>query len=390
MRQPPILFSYAFRVFFLLCGAGAIVLVLAWMASMSGSAILAATENPLYWHGHEMIVGFAMATVAGFALTAVATWTGRRAIAGSALMGLALAWLLGRLAMAGVLGPNDMMTGVIDMLFPVSLAAVFGREVVAARNARNYKVVAMIGALAGWNLLYHLGHPYMAIYLMIHTMLLLVAVIGGRIVPSFTANWMRGRGLDKPPVNNPVLDRMAISATIMIGLVVVFYPSGVLVGYLSIAGAALHAVRVGQWRGLRTVGNPLLLVLHAAYWWLPAGYAIMGLASLGVAFTPTAALHALTMGAIGTMVFAMVTRVPLGHTGRPLQAARLTVVAYFLLTASVLIRIASPWNAESYLSMVNLAAAGWCLAFLIFLWVYWPVLTRPRVRYAELTTGFNS
>ena len=105
----------------------------------------------------------------------------------------------------------------------------------------------------------------------------------------------------------------------------------------------------------------------------------MGLASLGVAFTPTAALHALTMGAIGTMVFAMVTRVPLGHTGRPLHAARLTVVAYLVLTAAVLIRIVSPWNAEAYLSMVNLAAAGWCLAFVLYLWVYWPILTRPRV-----------
>ena len=379
MVQSPVLFSYAFRVFFLISGVAAVVLVIAWMASMSGSAILALSGNPLYWHGHEMIVGFAMTTVAGFALTAVATWTGRPPVAGPALVWLTLTWLLGRVAMLGLTGVNGMLIGGIDMLFPVSLALLFGREVVAARNVRNYKILAMIVALAVWNALYHLGQPYLAIFLMIHTMLLLVVVIGGRIVPNFTANWMRGRGMARPPVNNLAVDRMAIATTIMIGLVVVFYPSGALVGYLSIAGAALHAVRVSQWRGHMTLINPLLLVLHVAYWWIPAGYAIMGLASLGLAFTPTAALHALTMGAIGTMVFAMMTRVPLGHTGRPLHAARLTVVAYLLITAAVLIRILSPFHAEAYLSMVHLAAAGWCLAFAIFLWVYWPILTRPRI-----------
>ena len=346
---------------------------------MSGFRVTAAIANPHYWHGHEMIVGFAMATVAGFALTAVATWTGRRAVAGLPLVWLVLAWLLGRLALAGALGTNVAVIAAVDMLFPASLVLYFGREVIAARNTRNYKVLAMIAALAAWNALYHLGQPYVAIYLMIHTMLLLVTVIGGRIVPNFTANWMRGRGIDRTPVNNVALDRLAVAVTILIGVVVVFYPSGVLVGYLSLAGAALHAVRVSQWRGMQTMSDPLLLVLHVAYWWLPVGYAMMGLASLGIAFTPTAALHALTMGAIGTMVLAMITRVPLGHTGRPLHAARLTVIAYLVLTASVLIRIASRWNAGAYLSMVNLAAAGWCLAFIIYLWVYWPILTRPRV-----------
>jgi uncharacterized protein involved in response to NO len=136
---------------------------------------------------------------------------------------------------------------------------------------------------------------------------------------------------------------------------------------------------VSRWQSLQTVSNPLLFILHVAYWWIPIGYAMTGLASLGLFATPTAALHALTMGAIGGMVFAMITRVPLGHTGRSLHASRLTVVAYVLLTSAVLVRILSPWMAGAYLAMVNLAAISWCLAFAIFMWVYWPILTRERI-----------
>jgi len=382
--DPKTLFSYAFRPFFLLAGVWAIVAIARWMMIVNGAASPPFGINPVYWHGHEMIVGFALAVVAGFILSAVATWTGRPAVNGLAVVWLVVTWLLGRVAVYYT-GAIPLVAGILlDMLFPLTLCVFAGREIFGARNKRNYKVVLITVVIAALNFLYHLGvagviqgAEYIAIYLLIHGIVLLVALIGGRVVPNFTANWLRGQGITKLPKNNALIDRMAITLTILVGFAVIFFPDRTTLGYLAMSAAVLHAVRVSQWRGLKTTRNPLLFVMHVAYWWLPIGYAMMSLASFGWAFTPTGAMHALTMGGIGGMILAMITRVSLGHTGRALHASRLTVVAYVVLMVAVVIRIAGRWNAESYLTMLNLAAVGWCLAFAIFLWVYWPVLTQP-------------
>jgi len=385
--DPKTLFSYTFRPFFLLAGLWAILAVVRWMLILNGVASPPFGTNPVYWHGHEMIVGFALAVVAGFVLSAVATWTGRPAINGSAVVWLVVSWLLGRLAIYYTGAMPVFVTALLDMLFPVTLSLLIGREVFGARNKRNYKVVAITVVLAAVNLLYHLGvagiiegADYIAIYLLIHGIIMLVALIGGRVVPSFTANWLRGQGVTDLPKINENIDRMAITVTILVGLAVIFFPDRIVIAYLAASAAVLHGVRVAQWRGLQTTRNPLLFVMHVAYWWLPIGYTMMSLASFGWAFTPTAALHALTMGGIGGMIMAMITRVPLGHTGRALHASRLIVAAYAVLMLAVVVRVLSPWNADSYLAGLNLAAAGWCLAFAIFLWVYWPVLTQPSVK----------
>jgi uncharacterized protein involved in response to NO len=268
----------------------------------------------------------------------------------------------------------------------LSLCVFAAREILAAGNKRNYKIVAVTVILASLNLVYHLGvasvlpgGDYIALYLLIHVVVLLVAVVAGRVVPNFTANWLRGQGVTKVPVANATVDGLAISLTVATGLVAVFFPDRIVLGVLAMLAALTHALRVSQWRGLQTVRNPLLFILHVAYLWLPAGYAMMSLASFGWAFTPTAALHGLTMGGIGSMILAMMTRVPLGHTGRALHASRLTVVAYVILMIAICIRVMSPWNGANYLGMIELAATGWCLAFGIFVWVYWPILTEPRI-----------
>lgn len=379
-------FSYTFRPFFLLAGIWAILAIVAWMLILNGTVAAPQGINPVYWHGHEMVVGFALAVVAGFVLSAVATWTGRPAVSGPAVVWLVFTWLLGRAAMFPTYTAPPIVVAVLDMLFPITLCVLLGREVFAARNRRNYKVFWIVACIAGLNLLYQLGAAgivegadYISLYVLIHGVVLLVALIGGRVVPSFTANWLRGQGVTRLPRNNLRLDRMAITLTILVALAIVFFPNRETVGYLAMSAAAVHAVRVLQWRGLQTIRNPLLFVMHVAYWWLPIGYAMMSAASLGWAFTPTAALHALTMGGIGGMILAMITRVPLGHTGRALHASRLTVIAYVALMAAVVVRVLSPWNADRYLSMINVAATGWSLAFIIFLWVYWPVLTQPSI-----------
>jgi uncharacterized protein involved in response to NO len=378
----PVMLNYAFRPFFLLNGIFAIVVLLVWVMTLHGSGLPGIT--PL-WHSHEMLVGFAMAAVAGFSLTAVANWTGRPAIHGAPLAWLVFFWLAGRLAMVLASWIPAGLVALLDMLFPLMFSVLLGREIYAGNSKRNYILVVIVVFLAILNGIYHLGINQVlpggdktAIYLLIHTLLVLVTVIAGRIVPAFTGNWLRMQGQNRLPVNSAGIDRAALSLTVLVGLAASFAPLYTVTGILAFTAAAVHGYRLSRWRGFATTSNPLLFILHAAYAWLPVGYALLGSAVFGWLFTPTAALHALTMGAIGSMVLAVATRVALGHTGRPLQAARATVLAYWLLMIAVLIRVLGPLTAKNYLLMIDLSAAGWMLAFAIFVWVYWPILTRLK------------
>ncbi len=380
--KPPVILSYAFRPFFLLAGIFAILIVFIWIMTLHGSGPPAVT--PL-WHGHEMLLGFAMAVVAGFSLTAVANWTGRPALRGAPLGWLVSCWLAGRLAMilSGWLPANLVL--LLDMLFPSLLALLLGKEVIGGRSRRNYPLVAILVVVAVLNVFYHLGsHQWLpggdrlAIYLLIHTLLLLVTIIAGRIVPSFTGNWLRTQGQTLMPVNSILVNRVSLLLTLLVGLAASFIPLQPLTGVLAFAAAAAHGFRLSRWKGFTTTSNPILFVLHAAYLWLPIGYTLLGCSVFGWLFLPTTALHALTMGAVGSMVLAVITRVALGHTGRPLHAARATIVAYSVFMLAVLLRILGPLSEERYMLMIDLSAAGWILAFVIFTWVYWPILSRAR------------
>ncbi|MFQ5636116.1 MAG: NnrS family protein, partial [Gammaproteobacteria bacterium] len=191
--------------------------------------------------------------------------------------------------------------------------------------------------------------------------------------------WLRARGRSRLPVVSASVDRATILVTLAAGLSLAAAPASPVTGGMAFAAALAHGIRLARWRSLSTVGEPLLFVLHFAYLWLPLGYLLTGCAVLGLWFPPTAALHALTMGAIGSMILAVSTRVALAHTGRKLHAARLTVVAYCLLGLAVIVRVLSAWSGSAYLALVDLSALGWVVAFGIFCWVYRPILTRPRI-----------
>jgi len=384
-------FSYSFRPFFLLGSIFSIVIVALWLAALH--APMGLPPMMLYWHGHEMLVGFAMAAVAGFVLTAVANWTKRPAIHGAPLMLLVASWLIGRVIMGFAFAFPPVLAAVADMLFPLLLLFLVGREIVSGGNNRNYPVVFIVGLMAALNLLYHLSRAEfagfglvqerMAIYLLLHLVLLLIAVIGGRIVPAFTGNWLRMKhGPEvKMPVSNIALDIVALVSMIAVGIadaLMPLYPASV--DWLLISAglaAAAHLGRLLFWRGLATVSNPLLFVLHVAYLWFPLGYICYAASYSGFALPPSVALHALTMGVIGMMIYAVTTRVALGHTGRPLLASRSVVIAYGLMMLAVIVRIAGAFS-TNYLSMVDTSGLLWMIAFGIFIYVYWPVLTTPR------------
>jgi len=378
--------SYSFRPFFLLNALFALAIVIVWVLVLQGKGPATLPANTMLWHGHEMLVGFAMATIAGFILTAVATWTGRAPVNGWPLALLVFAWLAGRAAMmlSGVM--PAWLVALLDMAFPLLFSFFAAREIIAAGNRRNFPIVGITLLLAMLNLVYHLGAMQLlpegdrlAVYLLIHTILLLITVIAGRVVPNFTANWLRTRGATSLPVNNVLVDRATILVTVAVGIGASTAATSPVTGVLALVAAALHAIRLSRWCGLATVDEPLLFVLHVAYAWLPIGYAMTGCVVFGWIFVPTAALHVLTMGAIGGMIFAMTTRVPLGHTGRPLTASRLTALAYLMLMLAVLTRVVGPLVSPDYLSTVQWSASGWVIAFAIFAWVYWPVLTRPSL-----------
>lgn len=386
MSKPHPLLSYAFRPFFLLNGLFAIVAIALWLMALHGSTLAPAGALLPYWHGHEMVVGFGMAAIAGFVLTAVATWTNRPALQGGWLALLVFSWLLGRLSMAAAAQLPYWLVASIDTVFPFLLALLVGREVVGGGSRRNYPIVAIILVLAILNLMYHLGSmrilpgmERLAVYFQIHVLLLMVTVVAGRIIPNFTANWMRARGKERPPQNSQLIDGITIAATMAAGVAVTLNAIGPVTGVLTLVAAASHAVRLAGWRGLATTSEPLLLVLHIAYLWLPVGYFLAALAAFGLVFPPTAALHALTMGGIGGMILAVSSRVALAHTGRSLRAPRLVVVAYVTLNIAVLVRLLSPLNADHYLRMIDLSAAAWSVTFVLFVGVYWRILIRARV-----------
>lgn len=381
-QKTPVLLSYAFRPFFLLNGIFAIVAVLIWILTLHGKGLPVVTPA---WHAHEMLVGFAMAAMAGFSLTAVATWTGRPALGGAALGWLLMSWLAGRLAMLLEGWLPAVVVTVLDMAFPLLLALLLGREIVAGGSRRNYVLIVVVALMGVFNGIYHMGtgglfadSPRLAVYLLLHAVLLLVTLIAGRIVPSFTGNWLRMQGRQRMPAGSPGVDKALLVLVLLTGIAASFFPLSRVSAGLCFATALLHAVRLGRWRGLSTTSNPLLFVLHVAYLWLPVGYALTGMAAMGWLSAPGAALHALTMGAIGTMILAVMTRVALGHTGRPLEAGRATVWAYLLLALAALSRVLGPLLDAGSIHFLDMAAAGWILAFLIFIGVYWPILTRPR------------
>jgi uncharacterized protein involved in response to NO len=278
-KNVPVILSYAFRPFFLLNGLFAVLIVFAWVASLHG--IIPLLLTPL-WHSHEMLIGFAMAAVAGFSLTAVANWTGRPALKGTPLALLLASWLVGRMAMllSGWIPPSLVL--LLDCLFPVLLCVLLGREIIGGRSRRNYPLILIIAIVAMLNILYHLGNQQLIeggerlyIYLLIHTILLLVTIIAGRIVPGFTGNWLRKQGIDRLPVDSDWVNRLALLMTIVVGIVASFMPVHPLTAVLAMVAALIHGFRLSRWKAFSTLSNPLLFVLHAAYAWIPVGYLLL-------------------------------------------------------------------------------------------------------------------
>ncbi|NIP45830.1 MAG: NnrS family protein [Gammaproteobacteria bacterium] len=384
-RRSFALFAYGFRPFFLLAGVYAVVAMTVWLAGLHGIAWPMSRLAPLEWHAHEMIFGFVAAALAGFLLTAVASWTGQQAYAGARLVLLVVVWLGGRIAMAPGLGASATLAAVIDLAFLPAIAIAIAPSLVRARNLRNLPMPALVVLLFMANLTFHLPHlgfhhEVASTALAVDTVLLMLTLIGGRIVPAFTGNALRNRNPEARIASFGWVDRMAIAAVLAVLAVDLAAPGTRVAGVVALAACVLHAWRLLRWRGWRTRDMPITWVLHLAYAWIPIGLGLKGLWLVWQMPAAAGWLHALTSGAFATMIMAVMTRAALGHTGRPLVVATPIVIAYVLVTLAAITRTLTPVVTAANLTAAwTIAGVLWIAAFALYLVVYAPILSRPRL-----------
>lgn len=383
-RTMPALFTQGFRPFFLAAGLWAAIALALWTYMLLTGWVVPSRFDPLTWHIHEMLFGFVTAAIAGFLLTAIPNWTGRLPVRGIPLALLAGLWLLGRIVCLVSAHVPAWIAIMADMSFPVFLVGVIAREIIAGKNWRNLVVVAPVSVLGIANLLMHLeAHgvgvpPGLGWRLGLAAIILLVSIMAGRIVPSFTRNWLAKRPGSALPASHGLIDKIALGS-LHAGLIGwAFLSAFRAFGLLLLLGAAINLWRLLRWRGLATVAEPLLLVLHIGYAWLVLGAALLGLSVLGADVPLSGAIHALTAGAIGTMTLAVMTRATRGHVGRALSADRATVLIYALVSLAAITRIAAPIATTWMLPLLVIAACLWIAAFLGFAISYGPMLLLPR------------
>lgn len=376
----PALFSYGFRPFFLGGAVWAAAGILLWLPQYFGEIGIPTALSPLDWHIHEMLYGYAAAVIAGFLLTAIPNWTGRLPINGPPLAALALLWLAGRAAIFFSAYTGPLLSAATDISFLVALAVAAAREIVAGRNWRNLRVLAIVGLLIAGNVVFHFevwsgGRTDYAPRLALAAVICLIMLIGGRIVPSFTRNWLARQHKGRLPVPFNRFDAVALAAGALTLAAWVALPGNMLTGILLFAAATLQAMRLARWAGERTWPDRLVFVLHVAYAFVPIGFALIGAAILFPATVPASAgIHAFTTGAVGMMTLAVMTRASLGHTGRPLTASPATQAIYLCALAAALARIAAAFILP--MELMHVAAVAWVLAFGGFAAVYGPLLAR--------------
>jgi uncharacterized protein involved in response to NO len=383
-QRSPAFLTYGFRPFFLGAGLWSAAALLVWIWMFAEGAVLPSRFDPLAWHIHEMLFGFAMAAIAGFLLTAIPNWTGRPPIAGAGLALLAGLWVLGRVAcLISALLPVWCAI-VVDVAFPAVLAVVVAREIVAGRNWRNLVMLAPLGVFGAASLLMHFEAAGLSVpmglgwRLGLAAVLVLISVVAGRIVPSFTRNWLAKRGKATLPAAPGRIDRAALGL-LHAGLFAwVALPEFAAVGFLLLAGAGVNFWRLLCWRGRATIAEPLLVILHIGYAWLVLGSAILGLSMLDADVPRSAAIHALTAGAIATMILAVMTRAMRGHTGRALSADSATSLIFVFVTLAAITRVAAAVWVAWMMPLIILSAAFWIPAFLLFVTAYGSMLLLPR------------
>ena len=376
------LFAMGFRPFFFFASIWAGLATPLWIASYLGWAPHFTRD----WHVHEMLFGYVAGVVAGFLLTAVPNWTGRLPVAGWPLAFLFSLWAMGRCAMLLEPALGD-WTRVIDSLFLLVLAAVVWREILAANNKRNLLICALVSVFAASNIVFHFqpwtpGGGLVAERIALAFIAMLIALVGGRITPSFTRNWMAKRSMQPEPTPQDRCDIAALALSALSLAIWVATPASPLAGAALVVSGVASFLRLIRWQGWRATAEPLLLILHIGYLWLGCALILMGVAALAPSQIPASAgVHALTTGAVGVMTLAVMTRATRGHTGRPLTAPWGTQMIYVLVNIGALARVTAALLPDAPPLLLASSAIAWSAAFALFAVLYAPLLLAVRSRH---------
>ncbi len=386
-----VLFTYAFRPLFLLATLYALAVVPVWAAAWLGYLPMPTSlGTPSWWHAHEMIYGFAWAAIGGFALTAVATWTKRPPVAGAPLMILSALWVTARVLF--VLPSPSLLPPAIaaDLGYGLLLFVLMSREVIAARSQRNYTVLVILGllpvtdALFFWGMTQNASWTMTALFAGLWLVVMLINLIGGRVIPGFTRNWLKRQLVEQkrePATLPPTFDRFDLFTTSLMVAFAVLHLLGAPSRWTAVLGlltSVMLFIRLTRWQGIHTGSEPLVWVLHVAFSWLPLGFLFLAFAELGL-LPRTAGIHALTSGAITTMIIAIAGRAALGHTSRPLESHPVLTAAYVLITAAAICRVSATIGPGAR-ALLAVSAAAWFLGFVCFAWRYVPILTQGKVQ----------
>ena len=378
----PALFSYGFRPFFFFGSVYAGAVILVWLPAFYGTLQLGTAFAPRDWHVHEMLFGYIAAVVAGFLLTAVPNWTGRLPLQGRPLFLLFSTWVAGRIAVSVSAWIGWGPAAAIDSLFLILLAAAAAREIIAGRKWGNLQIVVIVSVLAGGNLAFHLEahRSGLAEYSTrggVAMVIVLIALIGGRIIPSFTRNWLARQAPGHMPSPFGRFDAVTMTFTVFVLALWVARPLDRTTGGLLLACGFMHIVRLVRWTGYRAFADRLVLILHVAYAFVPAGFILSALSALDL-IAASAGIHAWTGGAIGTMTLAVMSRATLGHTGRRLEASAATHLIYASVIVAALARVCAALEVDHTGALLSVAGIAWAAAFLGFAAAYSVAFWSPR------------
>lgn len=379
--QGPAILSYGFRPFFLLGSIYAGAVIPLWLGVFAEDVELPIVFAPRDWHIHEMLFGYVAAILGGFLLTAIPNWTGRLPLQGAPLAVLVSAWLAGRIAVAMSASIGWVTACAIDAAFLALLAGAAAREIIAGRKWSNLPVVALVSLFVTDNVAFHIeahvnGLADHSSRFAVALVITLISLIGGRIVPSFTRNWLARQRPGRMPSPFGRFDAIIVAVSVFSLAAWIVGPTSRITGVVLVIAGGVHTIRLARWAGYRTVGDRLVLILHLAYAFVPLGYILSGLAAFDN-LPPSAGIHAWTGGAIGTMTLAVMTRATLGHTGQALRASIGTQCVYAAVIAAALTRVCASIDAAHMHVLLIAAGIGWTTAFFGFA-LYGPILCSPR------------
>lgn len=382
--QNPAILSYGFRPFFLLGAIYSGAAILFWLPLLHGTAETVSLFAPVDWHVHEMLFGYVAAIITAFLLTAIPNWTGRLPVQGAPLLVLVLLWLIGRFAVSFSASIGWIAAMAADGVFLLAVSVAAAIEIVAGRNWRNLKVLVPVTLLFAANLVFHAeahfnGASDIGRRLALGAIIVLIMIIGGRIIPSFTHNWLVRMNPGRLPVPFARFDAVVIMLSAIALTTWIAWPERADVGAGLIAAACLNAARLARWAGDRTWRNPLVLVLHVSFAFLPIGLCLTGLAAMFPSVPPAAGLHAFGAGAIGAMTLSVMVRATLGHTGRELRAGIEGCVIFASVLIAATLRICAAFHPEQT-ALLHASAAAWCIAFLGYAVFFGGMLLRPRLQ----------